>query len=98
MPVNGVGMKAKKPIEVVAGVPDGPPQRFRWRRELHEVTLAEGPERIGSLWWKRADNAGLSRDYYRVEDCKGRRFWLFRLGLYGREANSPAWYIHGLFA
>lgn len=87
-----------QPIEVVAGVPDGPPQRFRWRRELHHVTLAEGPERIGALWWRRADNAGLSRDYYRVEDAKGRRFWLFRLGLYGREAASPAWYIHGLFA
>lgn len=87
-----------QPIEVVAGVPDGPPQRFRWRRELHEVTLAEGPERIGALWWRRADNAGLSRDYYRVEDRKGRRFWLFRLGLYGREAERPAWYIHGLFA
>lgn len=85
-------------IEVVAGVPDGPPQRFRWRRELHEVTLAEGPERIGALWWRRVDNAGLSRDYYRVEDRKGRRFWLFRLGLYGREAKTPAWYIHGMFA
>ncbi|KKC23884.1 nucleotidyltransferase [Sphingomonas sp. SRS2] len=87
-----------QPIEVVAGVPDGPPQRFRWRRELHEVTLAEGPERIGALWWKRADNGGMSRDYYRVEDRHGRRFWLFRHGLYGREAKSPAWYIHGLFA
>ncbi len=87
-----------QPIEVVAGVPDGPPERFRWRRELHQVMLAEGPERIGALWWRRADNAGLSRDYYRVEDSKGRRFWLFRLGLYGREATSPAWYIHGLFA
>lgn len=85
-------------IEVVAGVPDGPPQRFRWRRELHEVTMAEGPERIGSTWWRRADNAGFSRDYYRVEDIKGRRFWLFRLGLYGRETQSPSWYIHGLFA
>lgn len=87
-----------QPIEVIAGVPDGPPERFRWRRELHEVTLSEGPERIGALWWRRADNAGLSRDYYRVEDRKGRRFWLFRLGLYGREAKSPVWYIHGLFA
>lgn len=85
-------------IEVVAGVPDGPPQRFRWRREVHEVMLAEGPERIGALWWRRADNEGLSRDYYRVEDRLGRRFWLFRHGLYGREAKSPAWYIHGLFA
>ena len=87
-----------QPIDVVAGVPDGPPQRFRWRREVHEVMLAEGPERIGALWWRRADNQGFSRDYYRVEDRKGRRFWLFRHGLYGREAASPAWYIHGLFA
>ncbi len=85
-------------IEVIAGVPDGPPQRFRWRREMHEVTLAEGPERIGSLWWRRADNGGLARDYYRVEDRLGRRFWLFRHGLYGKEAKPPAWYIHGLFA
>lgn len=85
-------------IDVMAGVPDGPPQRFRWRRHLHEVVLAEGPERIGSLWWRRADNRGLSRDYYRVEDREGRRFWLFRHGLYGREAEQPAWYIHGLFA
>ena len=87
-----------QPIEVIAGVPDGPPQRFRWRREMHEVTLAEGPERIGSLWWRRADNEGLTRDYYRVEDRKGRRFWLFRHGLYGKEAKPPAWYILGLFA
>jgi len=40
----------------------------------------------------------LTRDYFRVEDVRGRRFWLFRHGLYGREAASPAWYIHGLFA
>lgn len=87
-----------QPIEVIAGVPDGPPQRFRWRREMHEVTLAEGPERIGALWWRRADNGGLSRDYYRVEDRHGRRFWLFRHGLYGTDAKPPVWYIHGLFA
>ena len=87
-----------QPIEVIAGVPDGPPQRFRWRRHLHEVVHAEGPERIGALWWRRDDNGGLSRDYYRVEDGKGGRFWLFRHGLYGREAEAPLWYMHGLFA
>jgi protein ImuB len=85
-------------IEVVAGVPDGPPQHFRWRRTLHEVAFAEGPERIGALWWRRADNRGLSRDYYRVEDRQGHRFWLFRHGLYGCEAAKPDWYLHGLFA
>ena len=87
-----------QPIEVIAAVPDGPPRRFRWRRHLHEVALAEGPQRIGASWWRRADNAGLARDYYRVEDREGRRFWLFRHGLYGREAADPVWYVHGLFA
>ncbi|MCA3254120.1 MAG: DNA polymerase Y family protein, partial [Alphaproteobacteria bacterium] len=88
-----------QPIEVMAGVPDGPPQRFRWRRDLHEVVRAEGPERIAADWWRRpADRPGLTRDYFRVEDAAGRRFWLFRHGLYGAEAETPAWYLHGLFA
>ncbi len=85
-------------IEVVAEVPDGPPHRFRWRRTLHEVARFEGPERIAAQWWTRADNAGLTRDYYRVEDARGRRFWIFRHGLYGQEKSNPGWYLHGLFA
>ena len=85
-------------VEVIAGLPDGPPQRFRWRRTLHEVARAEGPERIGASWWRRAPgDPGLTRDYYRVEDVRGRRFWLFRHGLYEERA-QPRWYVHGLFA
>jgi protein ImuB len=87
-----------QPIEVVAEVPDGPPRRFKWRRRLHDVTLSEGPERIASEWWRRAEGEGRTRDYYRVEDAQGRRFWLFRHGLYDRETRSPGWYVHGLFA
>lgn len=86
-----------QPIEVIAEVPDGPPHRFRWRRTLHAVRRYEGPERIASEWWRRKDNAGLTRDYYRVEDVQGRRYWLFRHGLYEEKAD-PRWYIHGLFA
>lgn len=85
-------------IEVVAEVPDGPPHRFRWRRTLHDVTRYEGPERIAAEWWRRIDQHGLTRDYYRVEDARGRRFWIFRHGLYGQERVDPAWYVHGLFA
>jgi protein ImuB len=85
-------------IEVIAEVPDGPPRRFTWRRTLHEVVRAEGPERIAAEWWTRRDNAGLTRDYYRVEDIRGRRYWLFRHGLYGTEKTHPDWYLHGLFA
>lgn len=84
-----------QPVETLAVVPDGSPQRFRWRRVLHEVALAEGPERIGCEWWRAPDQK--TRDYYRVEDRDGRRFWLFRQGLYG-ETDEPRWFIHGLFA
>ena len=85
-------------VEVIAEVPDGPPRRFRWRRRLHEVTAHEGPERIAAEWWRRADGAWLTRDYFRVEDSEGRRFWMFRHGLYGSERRTPGWYLHGLFA
>jgi protein ImuB len=86
-----------EPIEVTAGVPDGPPRQFRWRRMLHGVVRAEGPERIAMEWWRSVDPK-LTRDYFRIEDESGKRFWLFRDGLYGRETESPRWYIHGLFA
>lgn len=89
-------------VEVVAEVPDGPPHRFRWRRKLHEVRLYEGPERIASEWWQRKEGeqpgkGGLTRDYYRIEDARGRRYWIFRHGLYD-EKQAPRWYLHGLFA
>jgi protein ImuB len=86
------------PIEVVAPVPDDPPLMFRWRRVPHRVRRAEGPERIALEWWHEPE-AGTDgiRDYYRVEDEAGRRFWLYRRGLYRPEA-SPAWFLHGFFA
>ena len=84
-----------EPVEAVAEVPDGPPARFRWRRTLYRVTRAEGPERIAAEWWRDDD---LTRDYFRVEDLTGHRFWLFREGLYGRETTAPRWYLHGVFA
>ncbi|SFF89959.1 protein ImuB [Novosphingobium sp. CF614] len=90
-----------QPVMVVAGVPDGPPQRFRWRGKLHEVRLAEGPERIAAEWWRARGGhlpggAGPTRDYYRIEDGAGRRYWMFRSGLF-EERPNPRWYLHGLF-
>jgi protein ImuB len=84
-----------EPIEAIAAIPDGPPVRFRWRRALHEVVAADGPERIEGAWW--SEDAGPARDYFRVEDKAGHRFWLFRAGLY-REAARPQWFLHGTFA
>ena len=85
-------------VEVIAEVPEGPPLRFRWRRVTHHVARAEGPERIAPEWWREVDQGRATRDYFRVEDAEGRRYWLFREGLYGRETASPVWYLHGLFA
>jgi protein ImuB len=88
-----------EPIEAVAEVPDGPPLRFRWRRALHEVIAAEGPERIEGAWW--SEHGGPARDYFRVEDKTGLRFWLFRAGLYrdlAQGAAAPNWFLHGMFA
>jgi protein ImuB len=89
-----------EPVEsVIALTPDDPPTQFRWRGQVHRVRRAEGPERIGEEWWKDDINAASTthiRDYYRVEDAEGGRFWLFRAGLY--EADStPKWWLHGLF-
>ena len=86
-----------EPLEVSAPeVPEGPPARFRWRRALHHVARAEGPERIAPEWW-RQPGVGETRDYFRVEDETGRRYWLYREGFYGA-ASAPRWYMHGLSA
>jgi len=84
-------------VETMSEVPDGPPMRFRWRRVLHEVARAEGPERIAPEWWRDGSSEPM-RDYYRVEDAQGRRFWLFRAGLHEDSAPQPRWFLHGLFA
>jgi protein ImuB len=85
-------------VKAIAEVPDGPPYRFRWRGSQHRVVQHEGPERIAMPWWDgRRKEARLTRDYYRVEDDNGHRFWLFRHGLY-EEKPDPDWYVHGLFA
>jgi protein ImuB len=94
-----------EPIKVpFATVPDGPPHQFTWRRVTHAVARVEGPERIAMEWWKQ-NGAVLTRDYFRIEDTEGLRFWIFRDGLYegevpmeGGEPVPPKWFVHGLFA
>ncbi|MBT8409256.1 MAG: DNA polymerase Y family protein, partial [Alphaproteobacteria bacterium] len=85
-------------IGVLYATPEGLPRRFVWRRAVHDIRKVEGPERIAPEWWREFRPARL-RDYYRVEDQAGRRYWIFREGLHGDgRGGDPAWYIHGLFA
>ena len=107
-------------MEAIAEAPDGLPARFTWRRVARKVVKASGPERLSPEWWKPQSALGIgpgaraepprTRDYYRVEDEHGRRYWLFREGLFGREDVSiedlpeggpaprpPSWWLHGVF-
>ena len=85
-----------EPVDAVAPVPDDPPLHFRWRGALHRVRSASLPERVAAEWWRRRDPIEKFRDYYRVEDEIGARFWLFRTSLPG-ETQPVRWYLHGLF-
>jgi protein ImuB len=89
-----------EPVEAIAELPDAAPSRFTWRRAGHRVAKAQGPERLSPEWWRpAAPNLSRTRDYYVVEDDAGRRFWLFREGLYerieGDEERLPRWWMQG---
>jgi protein ImuB len=89
----------------LAEVPDGPPPSMIWRSVPYRFVKTSGPERIGAEWWtlpyapadKEDDGSSLTRDYFIAEDERGRRFWLFRQGLY-EQGMVQRWYLHGFFA
>ncbi len=87
-----------QPVEAMALLPDHPPVAFTWRRVRHRVRRADGPERIAGEWWKRNGETRSVRDYFRVEDEDGHRYWLFRRGD-GENAVSGdmRWFLHGFF-
>ncbi|RZA10254.1 MAG: DNA polymerase Y family protein, partial [Proteobacteria bacterium] len=85
-------------ISVLYATPDGFPQRFRWRGNVHDIVRVEGPERIAPEWWRERGAVRL-RDYYRIEDREGRRYWIYRHGLFGDgRGDEPAWFLQGLCA
>lgn len=86
-------LRQPDPIDVTAPIPDYPPLLFIHRGKRHQVVKADGPERIEQEWWLQQ---GQHRDYYRVEDEEGNRYWIFRLGHYHDETFQ--WFLHGFFA
>ena len=87
-----------QPVEAIALLPDHPPAAFTWRRRRFRVRRADGPERIHGEWWRHTAETAATRDYWRVEDDGGRRFWLYRSG----DGNDPTtgdlrWFLHGIF-
>ena len=83
---------------VMAELPDHAPRRFTWRGRVHRIVHADGPERIHGEWWKRNAERHSIRDYFRVEDDQGQRYWLFRHGDGERGVTGDlSWYLHGVF-
>ncbi|MEO7567883.1 MAG: DNA polymerase Y family protein [Aestuariivirga sp.] len=66
-------------------------QCFVWRKAHHVVAQREGPERIAMEWWHH-ETSQLPRDYFRMEDGEGRRYWLYSQG------TPPQWFMHGILA
>lgn len=106
-PTQALVMPAERPlrlldpaeeIRVLYAVPEGPPAQFLWRRQTHRTVRYAGPERIAPEWWQDQPGTRL-RDYFKVEDAAGRRYWLYREGLHddGR-GGDPRWFLHGMFA
>lgn len=85
-------------VHVLYAVPEGPPAQFLWRHRSYRVARQQGPERIAPEWWQ--DRAGTRlRDYFKVEDEAGHRFWLYREGVTGDgRGSAPRWFLHGIFA
>ena len=102
-------LQRPEPVEVTAFVPDDPPSVFHWRQHAHRIVRADGPERVADEWWRSRPDGSRPpattvppfRDYYRVEDDDGGRFWLFRDGPYAMAANgrpTARWFLHGFCA
>jgi protein ImuB len=87
-----------EPIETVALLPDHPPVSFTWRGIRRRVRRADGPERVYGEWWSREPEMIAVRDYFRVEDDAGERYWIFRAGDGENAATgSHRWFMHGVF-
>ena len=83
---------------VMALMPDQPPRRFEWRGKTYKVVAGDGPERVHGEWWRRDAEVWAVRDYYRVEDETGGRYWVFRRGDgFEDDTGDLSWWMHGVF-
>ena len=83
-------------IAVIYATPEGLPRSFRWRGQLHRVTYARGPERLGPEWW-RQHSRERPRDYYATQAANGGHYWIYRQGhVYDQTGTPPEWFLHGI--
>ena len=83
-------LEKPEPMSLLRAVPGSNAAHMRWRQAQRVLTHAEGPERIAMEWWRHQESPP-ARDYHRVEDADGRRFWVFR------DSATSQWRVHGAF-
>jgi protein ImuB len=81
-------------IEVATIHPAGSPVQFRMGRDTHRIIKAEGPERLTPEWWRAQPLNWDIRDYYRIEDDRGCRFWIYQ-EFRTLPANTKRWFLRG---
>ncbi len=82
-----------EPIEAMAVTPDGPPSWLRWRGCEHTIVASFGPERVGEEWWRGRSDEGATRDYFKVQDERGRWLWVHRAR--SSPGATSRWFVHG---
>ena len=87
-------LEEAEPVDAAAPVVAGPPAWIRWRRSRYSLARAQGPRRIAPEWWRGDERGG--REYWLVEDDRGRCFYLFRKQRPDEE--SPRWHVQALAA
>jgi protein ImuB len=81
-------LNAPMRIQVSILIPGGSPVQLFIGQRKHRIARSEGPERLTAEWWRDKISSWGTRDYYRIEDDQGLRFWIFR-------DSSGHWFLHG---
>ncbi|MFA9476949.1 DNA polymerase Y family protein [Phycisphaerales bacterium AB-hyl4] len=80
-----------QPAQVVLLSPEGPVMTMGWSNTRVRIVTSLGPERITPRWWLvgEAGRQPAPRDYYKVQDERGRWWWLYR------QVGTSNWFVHG---
>jgi len=79
-------------VQVIGAAPEGPPSWLKWRGRSQRIVSSQGPERIAEQWWEGPDHGGEVRDYFKIQDERGRWLWVYR------QVEGDRWFVHGQWA
>jgi protein ImuB len=85
-PIRLIDPPMSIPVSIL--IPGGSPVQFFIGQQKRRIVRSEGPERLTAEWWRDHRSRWGTRDYYRIEDDQGFRFWIFR-------DPSEHWFLHG---